>query len=148
MKRDTRARAMTGDRNLVLNLLGRCKRSPTGCLLWLGAVNTNGYGVVRSLGENLLVHRVSYAMAKGPIPEGRLVIHSCNVRNCVEPDHLSAADHRANATPPSCAAGRRPSSPPVASSRPAAAPGRASPWPTWPASTACRSRRYTTPCEE
>ena len=33
-------------------------------------------------------HKVSWEVFIGPVPEGLLVLHSCDVRNCVNPAHL------------------------------------------------------------
>ena len=62
----------------------------TGCLLWLGWVNKNGYGMVRPPGSRQLMwaHRWAWISAFGPIPEGLTVDHRCNVRSCVEVRHL------------------------------------------------------------
>lgn len=64
----------------------------TGCTLWLGAVNTKGYGALNST----LAHRVAYAEAFGPIPDGMEVNHRCRTRCCVNPAHLEAVTHRQN----------------------------------------------------
>lgn len=60
----------------------------TGCWLWLGAVNTNGYGRVRSLGKNRETHRLAWEIFRGPIPDQLFVLHRCDVRSCCNPDHL------------------------------------------------------------
>jgi hypothetical protein len=60
---------------------------PGGCWLWRGTTS-GGYGLLRTAGRNVQVHRFSYEIAHGAIPEGVCVLHRCDVRNCVNPDHL------------------------------------------------------------
>ena len=58
-------------------------------------------------GRTVRVHRFSYEMYKGPIPKGMLVCHKCDVRNCVNPEHLWLGTYSDNNK--DCAAkGRRP----------------------------------------
>lgn len=48
-----------------------------------------GYGMYKAdKGIAHKAHRVSYQIHVGPIPEGQLVRHTCDVRNCVQPSHL------------------------------------------------------------
>ncbi|MFS2091036.1 HNH endonuclease [Paenarthrobacter nicotinovorans] len=73
----------------------RVNKTP-GCWEWTGALNADGYGVFYLNRPNRQAHRVSFAMASGPIPEGHQVDHICHNRKCVRPDHLRLATPKQN----------------------------------------------------
>lgn len=60
----------------------------SGCWAWLGGCDNHGHGRLKRGGKQLHAHRVSYEAYKGPITRGRWVLHKCDVRSCVNPDHL------------------------------------------------------------
>jgi hypothetical protein len=59
------------------------------CWLWTAFVKDNGYGQFgRGANDGVYAHRYSFELANGTIPDGMCVLHRCDVRNCVRPDHL------------------------------------------------------------
>lgn len=58
------------------------------CSLWAGALGPNGYGRIGFRGKVVNAHRVSWVLYRGEIPRGLCVLHRCDVRACVNPDHL------------------------------------------------------------
>lgn len=68
----------------------------TPCLIWQGATNTNGYGVIRHEGRNRVVHVLAYEETKGPIPDGLELDHLCGVHACLNVDHLEPVTHVEN----------------------------------------------------
>ncbi len=57
------------------------------CWLWAAGRDKGGYGKFR-LGATQLAHRASYELFVGEIPPDKCVLHSCDVRACVNPHHL------------------------------------------------------------
>jgi hypothetical protein len=69
----------------------------TGCWNWLRAKNNLLYGFICYKGmKNQLVHRVSYIEFIGPIPEGKIIRHSCDNPSCANPEHLKLGTHKDN----------------------------------------------------
>lgn len=76
-----------GTTNLSDRLKGRSVAQKDGCILWAGHLN-RGYGTLEWLGVRLLAHRAAWICARGPIPDGLCVCHTCDVPACINPDHL------------------------------------------------------------
>lgn len=58
------------------------------CWLWTGAIMTKGYGAFIFDGKQEGAHRVAWILKNGPIPDGLHVLHKCDVKNCVNTNHL------------------------------------------------------------
>ncbi len=59
----------------------------SGCWIWLGQRGRGGYGRMKYEGRLTGVHRVSWIQYRGD-PKGLCVLHKCDVRCCVNPNHL------------------------------------------------------------
>ncbi len=68
----------------------------TGCWVWSGHTYKNGYGVRKAFGKDVSAHRFSYELHKGSIPHGMMVLHSCDNKRCINPDHLRVGSHSEN----------------------------------------------------
>ena len=71
-----------------------CELIPfSGCWIWRGGLTSVGYGYISRL--RLLVHRLSFRLANGRQASG-LVCHHCDVKCCVNPEHLYDGTKRTN----------------------------------------------------
>jgi hypothetical protein len=70
-----------------------------GCHIWHGSITASGYGRLRYDGRNWLAHRLAWVAKHGPISDSMILCHRCNVKRCVNPDHLvlgTRADNNAD----------------------------------------------------
>lgn len=66
------------------------------CWLWTGAIQSEGYGMIRIDDRAVYAHRLSVEISRGDVPIGMDVDHLCRNRGCVNPDHLEAVSHATN----------------------------------------------------
>lgn len=63
----------------------------SGCWLWSGRLDKDGYGKCQASGKNWKeqrAHRVAYRLFKSKIPKGKMILHGCDTPSCVNPEHL------------------------------------------------------------
>ena len=83
--------------NKLLNVENFIQPEPnTGCWLWLGKINRQGYGRFFIDWKEVQAHRACYEFYRGQIPHGLTLDHLCRNRWCVNPDHLEPVSFGVN----------------------------------------------------
>jgi hypothetical protein len=62
----------------------RTRVDKQGCWLWLQGQLNNGYGAC----QGRTAHKAAYETLVGPVPAGKVVRHTCDVKLCCNPAHL------------------------------------------------------------
>lgn len=71
--------------------------APGPCVLWTGKIDRHGYGWFNVTStKQVQAHRYAWVQDGNELPSGLLVLHKCDVPNCVNVDHLFTGTHQDN----------------------------------------------------
>jgi hypothetical protein len=70
----------------------------SGCWLWIGSTNRDGYGALRISRKQGVVgaHRIAFWLQTGVWPGEQQVLHVCDTPSCVRKEHLFLGSHEDN----------------------------------------------------
>lgn len=75
----------------------KAKHMDTRCWEWIANKGSKGYGLFWFQGSNRQAHRISWRIKyHGIIPDDKWVLHHCDNKSCVRPDHLYLGNHSDN----------------------------------------------------
>lgn len=80
--------------SILDRFMKKVEKTPS-CWKWIGSKYVSGYGEFRS-GDETRAHRASWSIFRGVIPKGLSVLHKCDIKDCVNPDHLFLGTQKDN----------------------------------------------------
>lgn len=68
----------------------------SGCLLWVGTIDSHGYGQLRVNKKTRFASHIALELAGRPVPKGKCALHHCDNPGCVNESHLFVGTQIAN----------------------------------------------------
>ncbi len=89
--------ALETSEDLIRNRFWSKVNKTDDCWNWTGAKDSGGYGVCTVNGKNHNTHRLSWEWAnRKKVPQGQVLLHSCDTASCVNPSHLTPGSQKNN----------------------------------------------------
>lgn len=84
--------------DVIERFMSHVDKMDNGCWIWNKSAGSSGYGNFWNGTDTVTAHRYSYEIFVAKIPDGRdnQVLHACNNKLCVNPEHLVLGTSFAN----------------------------------------------------
>jgi hypothetical protein len=83
----------------------RVLKTDEGCWKWTGGRAPNGYGITylgfehvagKRKSYSIGAHKFSWILQRGGVPKGLQLLHQCDRKHCVNPDHMKIGTSKEN----------------------------------------------------
>lgn len=82
--------------DILTRFRSKVVKMESGCHEWRSTIHRDGYGKFWFDGQQAKAHRIAWLLFVGEIPDGAWILHKCDNRKCVNPEHLYIGDAKQN----------------------------------------------------